>query len=565
MDLISPKEIAILLFSLGILLLIARFLGEVFEHFKQPAVIGEIFAGILLGPTVLGTFFPEINQFLFPSAGPRALILNGFTTIAITLFLLVAGMEVDLSSIWRQGKSVIILGIAGTITPFIIAFIPAYISPHFFGIEAYADKLIFALFFATALSISALPVVAKILMDLNIYKTDLGMIIIAAATFEDLAGGILFAIILGMSGNSEFHNFGIGYTILLTIVFAVFILSIVRLILHNILPWIQAHTSWPGGILSFSISIALFAAAFTEWIGVHAIFGAFLIGIAIGDSSHLREHTRTMINQFISFIFAPIFFASIGLKVNFISNFDLGLVLTVMIIACIGKLFGSQIGSKLAKISTKDSWAIGFGLNARGAIEIIFGLLALQYNLISEKVFVALVVMALLTSIISGPLIKAIIKPKRERRFTDFISQKTFLRNLSGNNKIDVINELSILASNFVNINSEEIKKLVMERESIISTGIGNSVAVPHARVNNLKSPIIAVGLSNSGIDFDSPDGESAQIIFLILTPSEDASSQIEILADIARNFRNSVLREKTLKVNNFTEFKALIMTSTEK
>lgn len=556
----NSYEITLLFIELGILLASARLLGEIFIRFNQPAVVGEILAGVILGPSILGSIAPEWNALLFPNIGSRSIFLDGFTTVAIALFLLVAGLEVDLSTIWRQGKSVLIIGVLGIIIPFTVAFLPAIFSPAFFGGGIYSDRLLFALFFATALSISALPVIAKILMDLNIYRTDLGMVIIAASTFEDLLGGIMFAFILGLSGTTTGHGFGIMQTLVMTAAFAFILLTLGRVILHKILPWIQAHSSWPGGVLGFALSISLFAAAFTEWIGVHAIFGAFLMGIAIGDSSHLREHTRKIINQFISSIFAPIFFASIGLKINFFENFDIYLVLVVLLIACIGKIVGCGVGARIGGLPIKEAWAVGFGLNARGAIEIVFGLLALQYGLINQRMFVALVVMALVTSIMSGPLIQFVLKHKKSRRFIDFTSSRAFIKSLTSENKKDVIKELSSYLANITYLNAEEIDSAVWERELTMSTGIGNFVAVPHARVGELKAPIIAVGLSNTGIDFDSPDGEAAKIIFLILTPTHDDGIQLEILADIAGYFKDVEFADKVLKVNNYTEFKALMM-----
>lgn len=550
-----------MLFSLGLLLIFARFLGELAERFNQPSVLGEILAGVILGPTILGAISPNWYYTLFPPTGGRALFLNGFTTIAITLFLLVAGMEVDLSVIWKQGKAASIIGIFGMIIPFFFGFVPALLTPQIFGGHAGSDPYIFALFFATALSISALPVIAKTLMDLNLYRSDLGMIIIAAAIFNDIVGWILFAVILGMIGTGSILGISVGSTIFFTILFAILSLTLFRYLINMALPWIQAHTSWPGGVLGFALSLALFCAAFTEWIGVHAIFGSFLIGVAIGDSSHLREHTRNILNQFISFIFAPLFFASIGLKVNFFAQFDIVLVLIVLLIACIGKIVGCGIGAKLSGLSEQESWAIGFGMNARGAMEIILGLLALQYKLIDEKMFVALVVMALVTSIISGPMMQKILRNTKPKSFIDFMSQKIFIHRLKAATNIEAIEELSRMVAATNNIDFEFISQAVCDRELMMSTGVGNGLAIPHARINSITQPIIALGISEIGIDFNSPEGENANVIFLILTPAADTDIQLKILADIASLFREPKITENMIKMSSFTEFKALVNT----
>ena len=201
MSALTHSEITALLLALGLLLATARILGETARRFNLPSVLGEILAGILWGPTIFGALAPAGRAFLFPDHGGGALAFDGLMTLAITLFLLVAGLEVDLSTIWRQGKVALNVGLAGIIVPFSVGFIAAWYFPGMMGWEPGADSLIFALFMATALSISALPVIAKTLMDLNIYRSDLGMLVIAAAVFNDLVGWIVFAVILGMLGD----------------------------------------------------------------------------------------------------------------------------------------------------------------------------------------------------------------------------------------------------------------------------------------------------------------------------------------------------------------------------
>jgi len=545
--------------SLGILLASARILGEFVERLGYPAVLGEIVAGVLLGPTVLGTLAPEWQATLFPMEGPRFIVLGGLTSFAIVLFLLVAGMEVDLSSIWKQGRAALSVSLAGILVPFALGIFFALVIPSLLGREPEDHKWIFALFFATALSISALPVIAKTLIDLNLYRTDIGMLVMSAAVFDDLTGWIIFSVILGMIGAGAGNGLAIWQTILLTLLFAGGMLTAGRWLLDKVLPWIQAYTRWPGGVMGFSISLALFCAAFTEWIGIHAIFGAFLVGVAIGDSRHLREHTRTVIHHFVSAIFAPLFFASIGLKVNFLAHFDLQLTVIVLLIACAGKILGCTGGAWFGGLPKREAWAVGFAMNARGAMEIILGMLAFQYGLIRERMFVALVIMALVTSLIGGPAIQRILKRKKARRFVQFMKQKSFIANMTAVTRNEAIAELAKDLAASAGLNEAEIVKAVMEREEIIPTGIGDGVAIPHARIASLTTPIVALGMSEAGVDFDSPDGRPSHLIFMILAPEHDNGAQIEILADIAKTFKDPVTRSKAVNVNSYTEFLALL------
>ena len=554
---LSSQEIAVLFLSLGLLLATARLFGEMAKRFNQPMVLGEILAGVFWGPTIVGSLAPQLSGSLFPQQGGGALVLDGMMTLAITLFLLVAGLEVDLSTVWRQGKTAIAVSLAGIIGPFGVGFAAAWFFPQLIGGQTGGpDPLVFALFMGTALSISALPVIIKTLMDLNLYRSDLGMLVVAAAVFNDLVGWIVFAVILGMIGKT--NHFSIGTTIFLTLTFAGGMLTFGRWLINRSLPWIQAHSSWPGGILGFSLSLALFCAAFTEWIGIHAIFGAFIAGIALGDSRHLRERTRATIEQFVSFIFAPLFFAGIGLKVNFVKEFDLLLVVTVLIIATLGKVIGCGLAGRMSGMARREAWALGFGMNARGAMEIILGLLALKYGLINERLFVALVVMALATSLMSGPILQQVLRLKKPNRFTKFTSGRTFINRLKARSRIEAVTELAAVAATACGMEASEISDGAMLREQLMPTGIGNGIAVPHARMRGVSEPVIAVGISAAGIDFDSPDGRPAHVILLIITPAHDDGIQLEILADIAKVFRNEEICNKIVGVESYTEFLAL-------
>ncbi|MCP3176125.1 MAG: cation:proton antiporter [Desulfuromonadales bacterium] len=560
MEVLSHHEITALFLALGLLLATARLLGETARRFNLPSVLGEILAGILWGPTIFGVLAPAAHLFLFPRTGGGAVAFDALTTLAIVLFLLVAGMEVNLSTVWRQGKVALWVALAGMLLPFALGFAVAWWLPGLVGYQPGVHRLAFALFMATALSISALPIIAKILMDLNIYRSDLGVTVVAAAVFNDLLGWLVFAVILGMLGASS--GMPLAHTLWLTLVFTAAMLTVVPWVIHRLLPWVQAHASWPGGVLGFALSFGLLAAAFTEWIGIHAIFGSFLAGVALGHSSHLRERTRTTIDQFVSFIFAPLFFASIGLKVNFAANFDLLLTMTVLSLALSGKVIGSALGGRLGGLSKRDSLAVGFGMSAQGTMGIILGVLALQYGLISEQVFVSLVVMALITSLVSGPMLQGILRLKKPRHFTDFLISRTFLCPLSCHTHAEAIASLAQAAAEAYDLDSEAICEAVMARERLMPTGIGNGLAVPHARLPDLKVPVVAVGLPAVGIDFDAPDDTAANIIFLILTPTVDNGAQLEILSDIATTFKSREVREKAGGVTGFTEFLALVRSS---
>jgi Kef-type K+ transport system membrane component KefB len=409
MNKLSQHEIMNLLVQLSIMLMMGRLFAELARKIRQPAVVGEILAGIILGPTILGLVYPGWYEQLFP-AGASSLVLDGFVQIAVVMLLFVAGLEVDLHIVLQQGRQAFYTSSLGLVIPFAIGFIFPFFFPAFFGIADSTRHLAFSLFMGTSMAITALPVIARILMDLGIFKSRMGMLVISSAMINDLIGWLIFSVVLGMIGKEQ--NISLWNTVLLTVGFTGLMLTLGRGLINRGLPWINRKLAWPGGLLSLSLALCFLAAAFTEYIGIHGIFGAFIVGVAVGDSEHMSERAKEIIHQFINNIFAPLFFVAIGLRVNFIVNFDWLLTLSIIAIAFAGKLIGSGWGTRLGGFTWRESMAAAFGMNARGAMEIILGLIALEYGLINERVFVSLVIMALVTSMTSGPLMKWMLKLK---------------------------------------------------------------------------------------------------------------------------------------------------------
>ncbi|MFC1508347.1 cation:proton antiporter [Candidatus Omnitrophota bacterium] len=556
---LGTHDITIVLLDLGILLGLSRFLGEVARRYRQPMVIGEILAGIIVGPTILGNLSPELQQLLFPMRKNTLIALEGLTTVAVVLLLLVAGIEINLSSVWKQGRTALLVSFFGIITPFMLGFGVSYTWPEFLGLSPGSDLLTFSLFFGTALSISALPVIARILMDMNLLKSDMGILVIASAAFNDLIGWIIFSIVLSMMGAGAVFGHSPVQTVIFTAVFTVLMLTVVRKAVDRILPWLERHTVWPGGILGFVFAFTMICAAAIQWFGVHATFGAFLVGIAIGDSEHLTERTKDVITQFAMNIFAPLFFAFIGLRINFIASFNFSLFFVVFMLACAGKIIGCSLGARWGGMSGKESLAVGFGMNARGAMEIILGLLALEYGLIQDDLFVALVVMAIGTTMISGPVMEWFIHEKKPHKLKNLLKPAGFIPSLESETRSDVIMELAQQASVETGIEAARIFKAVWHREKIMGTALGSYIAVPHARMIEISSPTVIAGLSREGIDFDAIDGAPAKLIFMLLTPSRDEGAQLQLLADIARVFSDTERRTKALRAKDYGEFVAAI------
>ena len=399
---LTGDEILAFLIIVSILLIASRLLGELFRSYKQPAVIGEILAGVILGPSLLGTMYPDAFKAIFTAQENAYRAFDGLAQVGVILFMFIAGFEVDLKQISKHGKQAASISIMGILFPFSVGFATVW----FFYDEIFSKPtdniLIPAMFFGTALSITALSVIAKLLLDLKILNTKIGNIVMTASMVDDFLGWILFSIITSMlAGESD----GSWISVIEVLGFAIFILTIGRWLLDKIF-LIADRFFNPGAVITLAVALCLAGAVLTEYLKVRGVFGAFLMGVAIGDSKYFKESFKHVLHDFVVNLMAPLFFASLGLRVNFITNFNLEVVLIILAISCIAKIVGATIGSKISGMRNNESLAVAFGMNARGSQEIVLGSLALSAGIIDEPIFVGLVVMTVVTILIAGPLMK---------------------------------------------------------------------------------------------------------------------------------------------------------------
>lgn len=551
MGLTHDEQVAMLV-SLLCMLGLGRLLGELAMRLKQPCVLGEILAGVLLGKTVLGRAWPAAWKFLFNPDSPNGIAVIRIGTLAVTFFMLVAGIEMSLNTVMRRIKQSVVVSAGGIIVPFVAGFLLAYFTYSKFDPPATVKRFNFAFIIGVAMSITALPIVAKTLRDLHLYRTDMGMTVMAAATIDDLLGWALFAVSISISGGTS-HGPGLIPALVLLPVFVVGMLIIGRWIFNLILPWVQAYLSWPGGVFGFIGTVSLASASFAQYIGVHSTLGAFMTGVALGDSMHLRDKTRGTLDQFVSFLFVPIYFTGIALNVDFISHFDPLIVFSVLAVACVGKLVGSFSASRLAGLTNRESLAVCVCMNARGAVEIILANVALENKLIKEPVFVALVIMAISTSMLPGPLLVRILGRSPVCSFTSFIPPNGFLPDIRATTSEGAIKELCSA------LGLESHAANVVSAEAVDPTGNDNGVALPHALVVGLAAPRIAVGLSRDGVDFDAPNRVASKVIILVLAPRGDIDAQHDLLEDITRFTDSHQFVEELLRVRRLTELFALV------
>ncbi len=372
---IIQNEIGLFLFILLIMLALGQLLSSAVKKINLTEITGQLLAGIILGPTVFGYFNPHLYGSVFSNTNTTILIDN-FFQLALIFTMFVAGFEVDLLALRNNKVTTLLVTLFGMLIPFAVgAAFGTYL-----GLEAVS-----VLFLGTAFAIAALPVIVKILQDAKLISTTVGTIVIASAVLTDIVGWICFGVITKSNDTPTLAS-------LLSISF-IFIaaISIIPRLLNTLRITI---TAW--------ICVCLVFAIVCQQLHLHACLGAFLAGMALRKAVQQHESLKETLVSFVSSFFAPLFFVSIGLKVNFIANFNLSTVVTLFVLATTSKILGVFIGARLAGSEPKSSLLLSIILNARGAMEIVFASIALDLGIISSEIYVALVSMAFLTTIVSS-------------------------------------------------------------------------------------------------------------------------------------------------------------------
>jgi Kef-type K+ transport system membrane component KefB/mannitol/fructose-specific phosphotransferase system IIA component (Ntr-type) len=545
-------DVLLFLLSLAVLLGSARLFGAVVQRFGMPAVVGEIIAGLVVGKTLLGRLFPDAFAWLFPT-GAASTLLTGYTTVAAVLLLVVAGFEIDLTVVKRSSRTAVVTSLMGAIVPFAFGYGAGLLLPDS-DLANPGRRGVHAAFLGIALSISALPVIARTLLDLGLMKTDLGLIVLSAAIFDDLAGWIGFSVLsreFVSAGSADLSK--IGISVGLTVVFVVGTLLVVRPLADRLLARLdKPNEDTSGRVLSMIMILAMLGASVTQALDMHAVFGGFVMGLAIGDSSRLREHTRAILREFVTSVFTPVFFATMALRVDFAAAFDLRLVAIVLAIACVAKIAGCAVGARISGVGWRESTAIGFGMNSRGAMEILLALLALEANIINPKVFVALVCMAIATSLMSGPAMMRLLKAPPSPVMALLRAGVIELDLRAATSTLAITNLATALAERAGRSeDAGKFAKAALAREEIASTAVGQGVAFPHAEVPGLPEPLLALGRSTRGLAFDAPDGEKVKIVLLLLVPPKEFELELRLLSGMARLLTKDAVRRGLIEAED--------------
>jgi Kef-type K+ transport system membrane component KefB/nucleotide-binding universal stress UspA family protein len=404
----SGASEVVFLAQVVLLLLAGRLLGEAMQRVGQPAVIGQLLGGIVLGPSVFGMIWPEAQHAMFPASGAQKSMIDGVSQLGILMLLLLTGMQIDLRLVRKVGAAAASVSLAGISLPFLCGFALGEFLPDAM-LPKPDQRLITSLFLGTALSISSIKIVAMVVREMNFMRRTVGQVIVASAIIDDSIGWIIIAITFGLAEHGTVDMATLARSVLGTALFLALSLTIGRRIVFSLIRWTNDNFVSEVPVITTILVIMGVMALTTHLIGVHTVLGAFVAGILVGESPILTRHIDEQLRGLITALFAPVFFGLAGLGTDLSVLRDPSLVwlmLGLIVIASVGKFGGAFIGGRLGGLNFRESLALGCGMNARGQTEVIIATIGLSLGMLSHNLFTLIVAMAVVTTTAMPPTLR---------------------------------------------------------------------------------------------------------------------------------------------------------------
>ena len=401
-------SLAIFFGQIVVLIVCGRLVGELMERMRQPAVMGQLIGGMLLGPSVFGALFPGLQHALFPDAPGQKAMLDAVSQLGILLLLLLTGMETDLSVIRNCRRAAVSVSIAGIAIPFVCGvllgeWLPADLLPD------PNRRFITALFLGTALSISSVKIVALLVRELGFLRRTVGQVIVASAIIDDTVGWIIMSVTFGLVLHGGIDAMSVTRSVLGTALFLVLSFTLGRRIVFFLIRWANDHFVTELAPITAILAVTGVMALITDAIGVHTVLGAFVAGILVGQSPILTRHIDEQLRGLIVALFMPVFFGMAGLSANLQALTSLHLLLLtagLIVIASVGKFSGAVLGGRMGGLTLAESLAVGSGMNARGSTEVIIASFGLSMGALSQNLFTSIVTMAVVTTMVMPPMLR---------------------------------------------------------------------------------------------------------------------------------------------------------------
>jgi Kef-type K+ transport system membrane component KefB len=405
---LGEHELLVFLLQFVLLLVVARSLGVVATRLGLPSVVGELIAGLLLGPSLLGKIAPGLFHGLFPQQAEQFHLLEIISWLGVIMLLILTGLETDMGLIARKGKSAAAISLGGIAVPFVTGVGLGFLLPSTF-LAAPDKRLVFALFIGTAMSISAIPVIAKVLMDMNIIRRDIGQITLAAGMIDDTIGWILLSVVAGLASSGKVSLPSVGRSLLSVVIVLVVAYTLGRRLVSLLIRTLDNHVGGDSVMITTLMALALTFGAITQVLHLEAVLGAFIAGILVGQVKRFDERLRHIFEQVALGVFAPVFFAAAGLRVDLgrlAKPSVAGVGLLVLAIAIIGKFVGAYLGARASRQGHWEALSLGAGMNARGAMEIIVATIGFTRGILSAEMYSIILMVAVVTSLMAPPILR---------------------------------------------------------------------------------------------------------------------------------------------------------------
>ncbi|RPK83860.1 MULTISPECIES: cation:proton antiporter [Streptomyces] len=407
---IPHDALTVLLLQIGVLLAAALLLGRLARRLGMPSIVGELTAGVLLGPSLLARVVPQAEQGLFPQDAAQMHLLDAVGQFGVVLLVGFTGMHLDLKLVRRQGRRAAVVSAAGLIVPLVLGVWLGFALPGELRAEG-ADPTVFALFVGVAMCVSAIPVIARTLLDMKLIHRNVGQMILVAGTVDDAVGWLLVSLITAMA-TTGLHTGEVTLALTRMAVLLVLTMTVGRYVVRAAMR-AATRSGTPGRAVTTAVVLIMLSAAGAQALGLEAVFGAFLCGVLIGSSKDIDTAALHPLNITVIAVLAPLFFATAGLRMDLGALADPQVAvwgLAVFGIAVLGKFAGAYLGGTLSGMNRWESTALGAGMNARGVIEVIIAMIGVRIGLLTVEMYSVVVLVAVLTSLMAPPLLRMSMK-----------------------------------------------------------------------------------------------------------------------------------------------------------
>lgn len=566
MPVLTEHHVFLFLIEFAILLGLSKVVGAWLARFRIPELTAEILVGVLAGPTLLGRLAPALQSLLFPNDALQRGMLETMSWVGIMLLLLATGLEVNFGAVWKNRRPALRLTVADVLLPLAISAAVIFLLPeHYFWADKVrgpldpGQRLLSTVFLAAIMAISALPVAIRAMHELNLLKTDMGLVAVTALSIHDIVGWVVFTVVLGIFSQGRADPLFIAQVGLSTILFAAAALTVGRWGMDRLFRRLHRdHGESSALSLAVVVLAGLLLGAATLAIGVHCLLGFFLAGVMCGSSRKLSEKSRSSITQFVTGVFVPLFFVGIGLRIDIVASFDPFLVAFITLLGTFARFAAAYLGAWWGGFPRRERVPLGVLNMPGGAMHVVIANIALGAGLISQELFVAIVFAAVLSSMALGPLLVLTLPKMGYRQKCDYLV-RALPDAVEAPNRHQALTKLCLEASRLLGLRLRDVLDPVYQREEVMTTAWEKGVAVPHARIDSLREPVVLFGRSQRGIEWDTPDGLPVKLVFLVLTPPGMDGTHLEILRGLALALRDDERRRQLLESAGAKEMEALL------